>query len=73
METMKHLLYQYTPEVEFHQNSSCERILTSTYKIVEIAVTGSHRLAKSAHEFHDNSIIKYTKRMLFGPESESNE
>ena len=71
LETFKQILNQYTPEIEFHQNSQCENILATFFQILEKQINGAYRLSKRVFEFSDNSLIKQTKRLLLGPENES--
>ena len=69
---MKQFVYQYTAEIEFHQNPLCEQILALFYEILEAQVNKNYRFSKQVYEYNDNTIIKLTKRLLFGPESERN-
>ena len=72
LETLRQLLESYLPEVEQNfQSQDLEQILSGFYGIAELVVRGVYRFSKYLHEFADNAIVKLTKRLLLGPESES--
>jgi len=51
LETFKQVLHQYTSEIEFHQNSQAEEILTIFFKILEQQVRNVYRFAKRVYDF----------------------
>lgn len=72
LETVRQLIHHYIPEIEFHQTQQCENVLAIVFDLLHFLVAGVYRFSKRVFDFQENIIIKLTKRLLMGHQSESN-